>query len=421
MSPTQLNDVLQDLRDDDAAVREQAAARLAKFSSTERGIDETRQLLRAAGQTWPPDEKTDHSDALVAAAFEREQLDYGDTVIESFPRFSERARWRVVQRLVQAGNALAAQTFADLVKQYAKQGLAPPASLDGFAESPSVAKQIIPALLEDAGHDELGYQIQLLALRAAQSGHVSKAELAPFAGTLLQIYRSKRDRMRNLEEPTGDDWIWTDEYADDRAHATLLLDLMGYLPSGPVLEALQEATTSRDPRVQLFAALSLLRHRREAPAVVIEAVATSPEVRNWLYGGLASLKRLDLFPERFASQEAFAEANMVEWLTYPTELGRTPHEIQLMTTFEDDKGEHRYYLFRFRTHAPHWAAKDGWMAGLSGPFEIAVMPTTSAGGSTFSTFTRWNEKSPREHFESISGLISDHWKHRAAEIEAQDL
>lgn len=108
---------------------------------------------------------------------------------------------------------------------------------------------------------------------------------------------------------------------------------------------------------------------------------------------------------------------MVDWLIFPTELGRTPHDIELMTTFDSQDGDQRHYLFRFRTHPSHWAAKDGWMAGLSGPFEVAAMPTTRAGGSTFSTFTKWDAKSPQEHVESIAGLISEHWKLRAARRE----
>jgi hypothetical protein len=191
---------------------------------------------------------------------------------------------------------------------------------------------------------------------------------------------------------------------------------MGHLPGNAMKEPLQEALTSRDPRVKLFAILSLLRHGYQVKPEVIEGVAASSEVRNWLYDGLVTLSRRDLYPARFASQDALAESNMVNWLTYPTELGRTPHDIELMATFDDDNGQQRYYLFRFRTHPPHWAAKDGWMAGLSGPFEVAAIPTTDAGGSTFSTFTKWEEKSPKEHFEAISGLIAEHWKKRAAEI-----
>jgi len=111
---------------------------------------------------------------------------------------------------------------------------------------------------------------------------------------------------------------------------------------------------------------------------------------------------------------------MVGWLTFPTELARTPHEIELMATFDDAEGKQRYYLFRFRTHAPHWAAKDGWMAGLSGPFEIAAMPTTRDGGATFSQFTKWEEQTPKQHFEAILGVMREDWKRRAKEIEGEE-
>jgi hypothetical protein len=183
---------------------------------------------------------------------------------------------------------------------------------------------------------------------------------------------------------------------------------------------LHDALTSRDPRVKYFAIISLLRRGQEPPRSVINTVAASAEMRNFLFEGLTSLKRADLFPQEFATQQSFAESDMVQWLTYPTELGRTPHEIELMESFENEGGTERYYLFRFRTHKPHWAADDGWRAGLSGPFDIAAMPTTSAGGGTFSMFTKWDELTPRAHFDAISGLVTKHWKQRAAELESRD-
>ena len=88
-----------------------------------------------------------------------------------------------------------------------------------------------------------------------------------------------------------------------------------------------------------------------------------------------------------------------------------------METFENHEKTERFYLFRFRTHEPHWGAKDGWMSGLSGPFVIADMPTSEAGGSTFSSFTKWEEMSAQEHFESISGLIAKAWTRQVKGVD----
>ncbi len=68
-------------------------------------------------------------------------------------------------------------------------------------------------------------------------------------------------------------------------------------------------------------------------------------------------------------------------------------------------GIYDYYLFRFRTHPPHWAAKDGWTAGVSGPFLGKNSPSTESYGDTFSSFEEWDSKQPDEHVGNIRGLI----------------
>ena len=125
--------------------------------------------------------------------------------------------------------------------------------------------------------------------------------------------------------------------------------------------------------------------------------------------------RETLFPLAFRTQEAFAESEMVNWLIFPTELGRAPDKIELEAIVPRDtpSGAVQYYVFRFRTLPPHWAAKDGWLAGGAGPFLTKDGPTTEGGGDTFSTFTRWESKTTEEHARELTGVIGDwrrHWE-----------
>jgi len=378
-------------------------------------FEEGSEALAAAAYSWPPDDPSDPSRDLAIAALSQPRDAYLEQIVEDFPRFSANARWHIVRMIAARGDELAAHTYLRIVDRYATGGTVPPAPLKGFEKSAACANLLLPRLMEHATADPFGYQIHLLALQAAKTGGVLRQVLAPFAGPVVEIYRPMRSRMSNHEARADAEWIWDKDYHSDRAHATLLLDLMGFLPGEAIIEALEDSLSSRDPRVLHFAVLSLLRLGQDIPASVIESVAASPEMHNRFHEGLVSLNRGGLFPRRLLTQEAFAESDMVGWLTYPTELGRTPNEIELMATFENQGGDQQFFLFRFRTHSPHWAAKKGWMAGLSGPFETAVMPTSRAGGSTFSTFTKWEEKTPQEHFIAISGLIAEHWKRRAAE------
>jgi len=146
----------------------------------------------------------------------------------------------------------------------------------------------------------------------------------------------------------------------------------------------------------MFAAISLLRHECEPAKEDIMDIAANSETRNWFYNALVKMGRSEIYPEEYRNQKSFAESNMVEWLVYPTELGRMPDEIELMNVFDIDEKE--YYLFRFRCQSSeHWKEK-GWMAGVAGPFDKRNSPTTLAEGHTFSHFENWESKQPREHF-----------------------
>jgi hypothetical protein len=138
-----------------------------------------------------------------------------------------------------------------------------------------------------------------------------------------------------------------------------------------------------------------------------------PEVGRNPRGFSTGLGKGRLFPAKWATQKALAESDMVRWLTFPTELGRAPDEIELMKVvsknFGPPDGVLEWYLFRFRTNPPHWSAKDGWMSGVAGPFKKSESPSTTAYGDTFSTFTRWDSLTPEQHVEDVRKLLAD-WR-----------
>ncbi len=162
-----------------------------------------------------------------------------------------------------------------------------------------------------------------------------------------------------------------------------------------------------DIKLRMCTAISMVRLGQHLEARDMVEVAADREVRNCFYDKLEILGNHDIFPEEYKTQEAFAESNMVNWLTYPTELGRVPDEIQLMNVF--DTGGEEYYLFRFKcTSSEDWVEK-GWMVGVSGPFDKRFKPTTTAEGHTFSHFGRWEDNTPEEHFDTIIGSIRRYW------------
>ena len=110
----------------------------------------------------------------------------------------------------------------------------------------------------------------------------------------------------------------------------------------------------------------------DVPKERIEELARRPETRSILYRFLYDQKHMDLFPDQYKGLEQIAESDLVQHLLLPMELNAVPDEMELLLTIEreedDPPRKYRSFLFKFRTIPPHWAAKDGWMVGIAGPY-----------------------------------------------------
>lgn len=126
--------------------------------------------------------------------------------------------------------------------------------------------------------------------------------------------------------------------------------------------------------------------------------ARDRKTRQVLHDLLAQNGKLQLFPAEFLTWEAMAESNLIGWLNHPNELGSPPDEIELMKKVPAPRAEGHYFVFRYKTAEPHWAAKDGWMAGVAGPYDLTTEPKPYGRG-TFSRFESYESRTPEEHVE----------------------
>jgi hypothetical protein len=142
-----------------------------------------------------------------------------------------------------------------------------------------------------------------------------------------------------------------------------------------------------------------LQAKQDPEPADLERFARDPATRKVLYDALDHHGRLSLFPPAYLTPEAMAEADLVLWLAHPNELAATPDEIQLMKVVPppgEAYARKRYFVFRYRTKPPHWAAQDGWLAGVAGPYpEEGPFPPEAAG--TFSRFEAYDSRTPEEH------------------------
>jgi hypothetical protein len=142
----------------------------------------------------------------------------------------------------------------------------------------------------------------------------------------------------------------------------------------------------------------------------LERFARDRVTRRVLYDALERHQKLALFPPKYLTPALMAEADLIVWLNHPNELGAVADEIELMSTLPVPASgfEHqRYFLFRYRTSPPHWAAKDGWLAGVAGPYPTEGAVTSPAASGTFSRFEPYDSKTPEEHVAATHQLVME--------------
>jgi len=92
--------------------------------------------------------------------------------------------------------------------------------------------------------------------------------------------------------------------------------------------------------------------------------------RDLTYQLLKDYNKTELFPIEYLTIESGAESSLVNWLEFPTELDQIPDDIKHLekVNIEFDGNNVIYHVFKYMTNEPHWAAKDGWMLGVVGPY-----------------------------------------------------
>lgn len=129
----------------------------------------------------------------------------------------------------------------------------------------------------------------------------------------------------------------------------------------------------------------------------IKTFSKAPEIRSNFYRLLKSFNAELLFPQELYTFEKGAESDLVNWLLFPTELDTIPSKIEFLKKIDHSKDGtiFTYYVFQFRTKEPHWAAKNGWMIGVVGPYFKNSNPYDWTNG-TFSRLTKVSEATPEE-------------------------
>lgn len=149
---------------------------------------------------------------------------------------------------------------------------------------------------------------------------------------------------------------------------------------------------------------ALAADRDPAPAD-LASFADNRRTRRVLYDALAHKNKLHLFPRSRFTWESMSEADLAAWLNHPNELGSSPDEMESMGKVQPRGADGYYFVFRFRMRPPHWAAAQGWLAGVAGPYDLTQDPMP-LGRNTFSRFDSFESRTPEQHVETIHSALS---------------
>lgn len=412
-----LNELLSQLKDPSKEIRSAAEKELAKLARTGTLTHEDAQILisSATGQFPKPEyEWKDATAQLIYAARDIAKDKNPEALLQTiksvFPALSPKSKAAAIQIVVMAHTKESARFYLQAIRDHG------PSFADEFIHTfpqdagTEVANVIYPDILELMQSPELAYPIFQMLLDFREAGLLHESIANGFQSRMAIMLRAFIGECRKHQMPTGHGWKYADDYFPFRSMIGLLFDLTGHLESSELLTVVNASGDLLDPRLRRFRAIALLKHGESVADNELTWIAESPGDRYWLFQQLSRLGMDDRRPNSCLDQTLLAEGNMVDWLCFPTELGREPDEIELIHTETRNKsGGPRliswlkrrkpvdYFFFKFRVTEEHWSAADGWMVGMSGGYARNEQPTISHDGSTFSHFSKFEEKSLDEH------------------------
>jgi hypothetical protein len=406
--------------------RKKAMIRLSKMFIEEVDSEVIEELIRASADVHHDNENysDDCSVAIMNFVSQYDLSEFYDVIEEVFPKMSVWARSYSLTILSQVPTKESLTTLLKLLHSYTGNIPIFDFNLDENSISKEAVDVLFPDLLSYTDEPSYSYSIYHFTLQCLRENLLSSSDVMHHRDTLVEKIIQLKTVIEEYQDLFDDQTIWDDPiYMDLRHTVGLYLDFAGYFNSDDeITEILTGCLGLTDKKLQYFSALSLLRFGHDIPNEVFASIGSSPELRCFLFEHLNLLGAIHLFPEEFKSQEYLAESNLVQWLTYPTELGRTPDDIELMEMISatDEQGEEiEYYIFRFRSSHPEWIER-GWMAGVSGYYIKKDTPTIDAYKCTFSHFEPWDSKTPEEHLDNVIQTMNEYWSSNSVNEQEEE-
>ena len=159
----------------------------------------------------------------------------------------------------------------------------------------------------------------------------------------------------------------------------IISDVAKYFISDDIVIQLKEVLKLGVSRINYYALETLLDVGTDVPIETIIALANDLEYADLTYAILNKYGKSSMFPSELATEEYLAKSNLVHWLTYPTELGKQPDQIEYLCKV---KKKEFYHIFRYTSDSENLGdeLKGKWLIGWS-----------NHDGGTFSNFDRYED------------------------------
>ena len=160
----------------------------------------------------------------------------------------------------------------------------------------------------------------------------------------------------------------------------LLADISRDFANDAIINLLYKAMNLGYSNISYFAADALLALSREIPPEITLSLAQDLEYAKLTYTAFVKNGKQALFPAEYSTAEYLAKSDMVHWLTYPTELGHAPDEIEYIGKITYLFKQEVYHVFKYRSDSDTLGEnlKNKWLIGWS-----------SEDGGTFSNFDEY--------------------------------
>ncbi len=347
-----------------------------------------------------------------------------ESIVATFRRATPRTRANLIQLFTTRPSVESAKAYVDAITGRLTDGYPFDAddeffSISGFnsvqphpgaprAATPEVAATLFPAAIEATKWEALRYPVYIMLLDFLKAGMLKSSALHSAEGQFVAALTESMKKAISLQEenkPGHLNWKYDGPYADIRGLAGVLLDLAGQWKSEAVIDAMTRMPPFTDPRLKMLHAFSRLCLGIPLDPTELARIAAESPRECYSLRCLGERTEWEQFlPPACFDQEQLARGEMVDWLTFGTELNREPDEIELIHVETRragklfKRGPHvDYYFFKYRLTEEHSAAEDGWMVGMAGGYERTPRGTTDGDGGTFSRFTSFEEKSIEEH------------------------